>query len=402
MSGIIFLERSPNLDQNLLKQWPLNSTASHRTTDKMTVPQPRCSHIRRLLMRTGVVLCGIALFFLCMTSLHVSKNHDTQPKKTHTVLRRPVSQACVGARCLSRDEEYAQYFIPRKEKVNPFPFKYTIPGSAICLGEDPVYLVILVPTIVTHVEERRAIRNSWGSVARGNHWPRHHVNATIKLAFLFGEDPALKNNKVAQLESDLYGDVVQADFADTYANLTRKMLMGLHWVSSRCTDAEYILKADEDTFVHIPKLVDVLANVRHPAYQGVVLGHVNVDGIVKRVGRWKVNQKDYPFPHYPPYTAGNTYVISSNIASTLFRTSEYMPFIPIEDAYITGILAKSITAEVIDVPGFTFYLDRPPHACDYIQDSRISSTKVSSHMKMYIWEKLAFNTLNCQRKQARR
>ncbi|XP_033743784.1 beta-1,3-galactosyltransferase 1-like isoform X2 [Pecten maximus] len=367
----------------------------------MAVSQQRLPYTLRLLMRAGVVVCGVVLFSLCMTSLRVSESQETQPKKTHTALHRPVSQACTGTRCFSqfsRDEQYAQYFIPRTEKVNPFSFRYIVPGSSICSGESSVYLVILIPSIQTHVEERRAIRNSWGSVAKGNHWPRYHINVTTKLVFLFGEDPAMKNNRVAQLESEVYGDVVQADFSDTYSNLTRKMLMGLHWVSTHCADAQYVLKADEDTFVHIPKLLDVLAQTRHPAYQGVVLGHVNTGGIVKRIGRWKVENKDYPFPHYPPYTAGNTYVISANVAATLFRTSHFMPYIPIEDAYITGILAKVISAEVVDVPGFTFYLDSPPHACDYIQNSRISSTKVSSHMKNYIWEKLVSDTLNCQKK----
>ncbi|XP_021344919.1 beta-1,3-galactosyltransferase 5-like [Mizuhopecten yessoensis] len=403
MSGLISVERSPNLDQKLLKQWSNNASASQRTaaTNKMTLWPQRSPPVSRLLLRAGVVISGVAFFFLCLTSLRVSQSQDTQLKKIHTVLHRPVSQACVGGKCFSQtsmDEQYAQYFIPRKEKVNPFPLKYVVPGSSICLKGAPVYLVILVPSIQTHVEERRAIRNSWGSVARGNHWPRHHVNTTVKLVFLFGKDPAMKNNRVAQLESEMYGDVVQGDYVDTYANLTRKMLMGLNWVSSYCTDAEYVLKADEDTFVHIPKLVSVLARTRHPAYRGVVLGHVNVGGIVKRVGRWKVEQEDYPFPHYPPYVSGNTYVISSNIAASLFRASEYFPYIPIEDAYITGILAKAVTAEVIDVPGFTFYLDRPPHACNYLQDSRISSTKVSSHLKIYIWEKLLSNSLNCKRK----
>ncbi|XP_069125040.1 beta-1,3-galactosyltransferase 5-like isoform X2 [Argopecten irradians] len=362
--------------------------------------QQRWSHVFRLMVRAGVVFCGIALVFLCLASLKSTRRQETKPKQIHMSRHQPVPETCNGGKCLSPpiDEKYAQYFVSRNEKVNPFSFNYIVSGSAICSKGESTYLVILVPSIQTNIEERRAIRNSWGSVARGNHWPRHHMNVSIKLVFLFGEDPTMKNNRVAQLESDMYGDVVQADFIDTYANLTRKMLMGLHWVSTRCADAEYVLKADEDTFVNIPILVDVLKQTRHPAYQGVVLGHVNAGGIVKRLGRWNVKKADYPFPHYPPYTAGNTYVISANIAASLFRTSEFMPYIPIEDAYITGILAKVINAEVIDVPGFTFYLDSPPHACDYIQNSRISSTKVSSHMKIYIWEKMESGALNCKKK----
>lgn len=363
----------------------------------MPISQPK---LPRFLLRAILVVCGVALVFLCVTSLPLTRRKSTQTTKTRTKLRRPLFQECVGGRCFTqipRDEEYAQYFVPRKENVNPFPFQFTIPGKLICSTQkhQPPYLVIIVPSVQTHVEERRAIRNSWGSVARGNHWPKHHINVTMKMVFLFGDDPNVKNNKVVELESELYGDVVQGDILDTYANLSRKVLLGLHWVSSFCPDAQYILKADEDTFVNLPKLLQVLFETRHPSYQGVILGNINAEAKVKRVGRWKVEERDYPFPHYPPYAFGNTYVISANIASTLFRTSEYLPYIPIEDAFITGILAKTIEAELVSVPGFTYWLDSPPHACDYIEDKKISSTKVSSHMMVYIWDRLTSGTLNC-------
>jgi hypothetical protein len=46
---------------------------------------------------------------------------------------------------------------------------------------------------------------------------------------------------------------------------------------------------------------------------------------------------------------GNTYVISRNIADRLVKASEHMPYIPIEDAYITGILAKSIRTQMMTI-----------------------------------------------------
>lgn len=52
-----------------------------------------------------------------------------------------------------------------------------------------------------------------------------------------------------------YGDIVQEDFVDSYRNLTHKAIMALRWVSQNCQNAKLILKADDDIFINIFKLV---------------------------------------------------------------------------------------------------------------------------------------------------
>ena len=126
-----------------------------------------------------------------------------------------------------------------------------------------------------------------------------------------------------------------------------------------------------------------------------MIGKINKDGKVRRSGLWKVELSSYPFPHYPQYMFGNTYVISENIAGRLLKASEYMPYIPIEDAYVTGILAKTIRTEQLHVDGFTFWFDAPPKACDFITTKKISATKVSPPMMQLIWDKLKSKFPNC-------
>ena len=50
-------------------------------------------------------------------------------------------------------------------------------------------------------------------------------------------------------ESKEYGDLVQGDFLDNYYNLSYKAIMGNLWVAEFCSQAEFLVKTDDDMFV---------------------------------------------------------------------------------------------------------------------------------------------------------
>ncbi|NXU33362.1 B3GT4 galactosyltransferase, partial [Thalassarche chlororhynchos] len=61
-----------------------------------------------------------------------------------------------------------------------------------------------------------------------------------------------------------HGDLLQGDFLDVYANLTRKTLLLLSWAAARCPAVPFLLKADDDVFVNLPALTTYLASFPHP------------------------------------------------------------------------------------------------------------------------------------------
>ncbi|NXX72580.1 B3GT4 galactosyltransferase, partial [Spizella passerina] len=63
-------------------------------------------------------------------------------------------------------------------------------------------------------------------------------------------------------ESRQHGDILQGDFADSYANLTRKTLLLLRWARACCAAAPFLLKADDDVFVNVPAVATYLATWR--------------------------------------------------------------------------------------------------------------------------------------------
>ena len=52
-----------------------------------------------------------------------------------------------------------------------------------------------------------------------------------------------------EVESQEYGDLVQGDFLDNYYNLSYKGIMGNLWVAEFCSQAEFLVKTDDDMFV---------------------------------------------------------------------------------------------------------------------------------------------------------
>ena len=82
------------------------------------------------------------------------------------------------------------------------------------------------------------------------------------MVFLLGK---LTNNSAdikLTYESDTFGDILQEEFIDSYANLTIKSLMLLKWFQQNCDGeharVEYVLKTDDDMFVNLVNLREIV------------------------------------------------------------------------------------------------------------------------------------------------
>nr|KAG5712162.1 hypothetical protein BaRGS_014512 [Batillaria attramentaria] len=243
------------------------------------------------------------------------------------------------------DEEYLvqneSLFVPRETVVNSYTPEYIIQAQELCEADGP-FLLVAVPSIRNHTIRRKAIRKTWAGPGYGSPWPRKTLRHSVKVVFFFGTGVEGDKDVKLEAEAKLYGDIVQADFVDTYRNLTLKMAAVLHWTANHCPGARHVIKVDEDTIVNLPLLVDVLELVS--AHQGrYVMGykHLSKQPIVIREGRWKVDEDAYPLSVFPNYLYGHSYVISGDAVQELLSAYQRMPSVPTEDAFFTGILAKA-------------------------------------------------------------
>ncbi len=115
-------------------------------------------------------------------------------------------------------------------------------------------LLIVVISAAEHLARRDMIRQTWGGQSRLEvDW--------IQMIFLIGstvhEDNALKER--LDKEKVQHGDLVQTNVVDTYANLTLKSLAMLYWSHTRCPAAQLVLKCDDDIYLNLNGLLEVLS-----------------------------------------------------------------------------------------------------------------------------------------------
>ena len=149
-------------------------------------------------------------------------------------------------------------------------------------------------------ERRLSIRSTWGSK-----WKEETNLPLWKTIFQLGlsSDNDVWRESVA--ESAKYKDIIFGDFDDTFNNLPIKVLMGFKWASRFC-EFEYLLKTDDDVFVHIPNMFKFLSMPDIPKTR-LYAGNVNFDARPIRKATWErakkyiVTKEEYAYRNYPRF-----------------------------------------------------------------------------------------------------
>ncbi len=63
-------------------------------------------------------------------------------------------------------------------------------------------------------------------------------------------------------EKQLYDDLILTNSIDSYDNLTLKTMATLEWIDTYCNKSKYILKTDDDMFIHVPNLLKFIRRIK--------------------------------------------------------------------------------------------------------------------------------------------
>ncbi|XP_022080611.1 uncharacterized protein LOC110973807 [Acanthaster planci] len=207
-------------------------------------------------------------------------------------------------------------------------------------NEDNIFLLVLISSLPRHFALRRAIRETWGG-------EREILGQNLRLLFLMGHtqtDIDLIQKQVKQ-EDDEFGDIIQADFTESFHNLTLKVVLGLKWVTQNCRHASYMYKGDDDMFVNFKNIISYLREnrIKGSAMTRFFLGSVLYRSVrvTRTSSKYYVPDRLYSGRYFPPYCSGGGYVISTDVIPEMYQQSLETAFIPIDDAY-QGILASKI------------------------------------------------------------
>lgn len=214
-----------------------------------------------------------------------------------------------------------------------------------------LYLLILVSTNVGNFDRRQLIRKTWGA--------QHSIDTTEwKTVFLLGKNSNEQEMKTAKKESDIYGDMVHADYHEHFWNMSYKVAMGFEWSVKYCS-FHYLLKSDDDVFVNTFGVMDYLSKFTTPRKK-LYTGNIMVGSVVLRRGRYGVSPQEYNGTFYKPYCSGGGYILSRDVVEKFMGYFDFLRPLKIDDAYI-GVLANRAGIKVIHNSDFRMYEDK----CDF-------------------------------------
>lgn len=232
-----------------------------------------------------------------------------------------------------------------------------------------VLLLLFVKSSPENRGRRQAIRDTWGN--ESYIWTE--LGASVRVVFALGVHPNVGQRPRVQRallqEDQAYGDLIQQDFVDTFYNLTTKLILQFHWGFRFCPQAHFFMSADDDIFVHMPNLVKYLQQLQssQTGAKNFWVGNVHRGGppVRQKYDKYYVPFELYPWPCYPDYTSGASYVVSGDVAAKIYHATLMLkPSMYIDDVFM-GICAKAMGVSPQNHFYFTGQGKTPYHPCIY-------------------------------------
>nr|XP_018896737.1 PREDICTED: beta-1,3-galactosyltransferase 5-like [Bemisia tabaci] len=237
---------------------------------------------------------------------------------------------------------------------NLYEFGFDIPNIALCpdLGTS-LKILILILSAPSHMDKRMAIRQTWAGFAR---------RKDIQLSFFLGRTTSDLVSKIEE-ESSVFGDIIAGRFIDTYRNLTLKTTSIMEWIDHYCPKVKYILKTDDDMFINVPKLLGFVAS--HQDSKRTFFGKLAKSWGALRdfKSKYYVSPEQFAPSHYPDFVTGPAYLFTSDIVRESYVEALRAKFMPLEDVFMTGLVAQVIKVTHVHCPEF-YNWDKKVGACE--------------------------------------
>ncbi|XP_071481522.1 uncharacterized protein [Diadema antillarum] len=202
-----------------------------------------------------------------------------------------------------------------------------------CEGQD-ISLLALVSTHPHNTNLRSAIRVTWGH-------PNYIKPLKVRLIFVIGRETVETQKSVQDIEGEAkqFGDILQANFAESFHNLTLKVILGLRWVSEKCPSASFVYKGDDDMLVNFEHMIGYLDQLQTSESKNLFMGNLmSMSPAIRTSSKYQVRREVYPFKYFLPYFSGGGYIMSAAAVQQMAPMAVSTKLIPIDDAY-AGILA---------------------------------------------------------------
>nr|VZI26247.1 unnamed protein product [Spirometra erinaceieuropaei] len=148
-------------------------------------------------------------------------------------------------------------------------------------------------------------------------------------------------------EADLYDDLIIGDYEDTYVNLTYKMITSLRWASAFCRGkADAFLFLDDDyrfSADNVLNYLDILApREKARLLAGKLMSWRKVIRPFEDPSRnkWALSVDEVPWPDFPPYFSGASYLVGMDVISDLVIAAAYTRLLWVDDVFLGFVITK--------------------------------------------------------------
>lgn len=227
----------------------------------------------------------------------------------------------------------------------PSPYNCTllINEETLCSQHKKVFLLVAIRTIYSHIDRRKILRESFHLK------PNLGVNdeIVVKHVFLFGNSGNPSLEKQIRKESKEYNDILQADYIESYSNLTYKSIMAWKWSIDYCPNAEYVIVMNDELLFDMGKVLLFLIN-------DLIRGHVddhfaicypigNGAVIHFRMKQFQVLDPTiiYQGKFTPTYCHGYAYAAHITVVNKLYQLSQRNKFFMPDDMWI-GVMSEKL------------------------------------------------------------
>ncbi|XP_030595657.1 N-acetyllactosaminide beta-1,3-N-acetylglucosaminyltransferase 2 [Archocentrus centrarchus] len=267
--------------------------------------------------------------------------------------------------------EQLQRFVRHMQRRD-YPILHHPDGGCGAQGkgeQEPTLLLFAIKTTPANFNNRQAIRQTWGQVGwvagqKINGSGRDNVGGYVRRVFLLGKqntkELSVDVSELLKWESNLYGDILQWDFEDTFFNLTLKDVLFWSWFSRFCRQTRFVFKGDDDVFVNTPKLITYLQIQLQTARVKNNMQEFMIGEVIEAASPNRVNISKYFIPDsfyegsYPTYAGGGGVVYSGQVARRLHLMSKRVHLFPIDDVFV-GICMIRLSAFPMHHPAFLMF-----------------------------------------------
>ncbi|CAD6185750.1 unnamed protein product [Caenorhabditis auriculariae] len=206
----------------------------------------------------------------------------------------------------------------------------------------PLSLYIMIKSFVGNLEQREAVRKTWG---------KRRVVEDFEVVPVFVVGRRNENWHLIELEHHQNNDILAVDFLDTYRNNTKKLMAAISYAQEMAPF--FALLIDDDYILNVKSLVGYVKkkNSSFENYEGWAF---DTSPFRMPLHKHFVSIEDYPFSRYPPYISAGAVLLSQATVETFFHLIPYVEEYSFDDVY-AGILAKKAEVPVIHNPAFVFW-----------------------------------------------